>query len=125
MIDIVELRMHTLCPAEKLRRSPTLCGRYGDESMSEQKSPITDYVATDDCGGFFNLKTGAILSVDAMLSRYSRAELETVPTGQRHWNVAYRREQQVLRRQRKAIRRWERAQSESPPVTEDSSRASS
>jgi hypothetical protein len=31
--------------------------------------PIGDWVATDDTGGFFNLRTGQIQSVEAMLSR--------------------------------------------------------
>ena len=46
--------------------------------MSEQKSPITDFVATDDSGGFFNLRTGRVLSVDEMLCRYTRSELESI-----------------------------------------------
>lgn len=59
--------------------------------MSDQQSPITDFVATDE-GGFLNLVTGELLSVDAMLSRYSRAELETVSTGHRRlWFKGRRR----------------------------------
>ena len=38
--------------------------------MSEKPS-ITDFVATDDSGGFVNLKTGDVLDVAAMLRLFS------------------------------------------------------
>jgi hypothetical protein len=64
--------------------------------MSEQKSPITYFVATDDIGGFFNLRTGEVLDVDEMLCRYGRAELESVAIGHRHQRSTGRRRSQSL-----------------------------
>jgi hypothetical protein len=55
--------------------------------MSEERAPITDCVATAE-GGFLNLQTGEVLSIDVMLSRYSRAEVESVPTGHRRQRPA-------------------------------------
>jgi hypothetical protein len=62
--------------------------------MSEHKSPITDFVATDDSGGFFNLRTGEVLSVDEMLCLYTRSALESVPIGYRRQRSAFRRQSQ-------------------------------
>lgn len=59
--------------------------------MSEEYSPITDFIATDDSGGFFNLRTGEVLDASEMLSRYGRAAVETVPIGHRHQRLAGRR----------------------------------
>jgi hypothetical protein len=73
---------------------PAWCGSYRDESMSEHKSPITDFVATDDSGGFFNLRTGEVLSVDEMLCLYTRSALESVPIGYRRQRSAFRRQSQ-------------------------------
>jgi hypothetical protein len=56
--------------------------------MSEQQSPITGF--TDE-GGFLNLRTGEVLGIAAMLSCYTRAELESVPIGHRHQRPAGRR----------------------------------
>jgi hypothetical protein len=56
----------------------------------DDKSPITDYVATAE-GGFLNLVTGEVLGVTEMLCRFSRAEVETVPIGHRHQQKAFRR----------------------------------
>ena len=53
--------------------------RIGDR----QKPSIEDFVATDDSGGFVNLKTGEVLDAGAMLRLFSRAELLQVPVGRR------------------------------------------
>ena len=50
--------------------------------MSEKPS-IADFVATDDSGGFVNLKTGEVLDAGAMLRLFSSAELLQVPLGRR------------------------------------------
>ena len=57
--------------------------------MSEKPS-IEDFVATDE-GGFLNLRSGEVLSVDEMLCRYGRAEVESVPIGHRRQRLAGRR----------------------------------
>ena len=51
--------------------------------MAEHRAPITDFVATDDSGGFINTRTGEVRDVAAMLSVYGRDELMSVPIGRR------------------------------------------
>lgn len=47
------------------------------------KPSIGDFVATDDSGGFVNLKTGEVLDAGAMLRLFSGDELLQVPVGRR------------------------------------------
>jgi hypothetical protein len=47
------------------------------------KPSIGDFVATDDSGGFVNLKTGEVLDAGAMLRLFSGDELLQVPVGLR------------------------------------------
>jgi hypothetical protein len=48
-----------------------------------EKPSIEDFVATDDSGGFVNLKTREVLDAGAMLRLFSWAELLQVPVGRR------------------------------------------
>jgi hypothetical protein len=48
-----------------------------------EKPSIGDFVATDDSGGFVNLRTGETFDVGAMLRLFSGAELQQVPVGRR------------------------------------------
>jgi hypothetical protein len=48
--------------------------------MSEQ---ITDFVATDDSGGFLNLRTGVVFDIEDMLRSFTRAEVLQIPLGHR------------------------------------------
>ena len=65
--------------------------------MAGQRAQIVDFGATDTDGGFVNLRTGDVLSVDAMLCRFDRAELLQVPIGHRHQRLAGRRRSQSPR----------------------------
>jgi hypothetical protein len=50
--------------------------------MSEQRSPITAYIAIAE-GDFLNLRAGDVFDVEAMLRLFTRDEVLQVPLGHR------------------------------------------
>jgi hypothetical protein len=61
-------------------------------NIISNKPLLADFVATDDSGGFLNLTTGDVFNFEEMLSRFSRAEVESIPTGHRDQRPVSRRQ---------------------------------